>query len=152
MPELVPLNKLKDYVGQEMGVSDWLQIEQDRINAFADCTGDHQWIHVNPELAKKGPFGTTIAHGYLSLSLLVALSGGMRVLPAGTKMAINYGLNKVRFLTPVKVGSKIRNRSVLKSVEDKGGGRILFCTENTVEIEGEAKPALVAETLSMFFT
>ena len=152
MPELVPLDKLKDYVGKEMGISDWLKIEQDRINAFADCTGDHQWIHVNPELAKKGPFGTTIAHGYLSLSLLVQLSGGMKVLPAGTKMAINYGLNKVRFLTPVKVGSKIRNRAVLKAVEDKGGGRILFTTENTVEIEGEEKPALVAETLAMFFT
>jgi len=152
MPELVPLDKLKDYVGKEMGISDWLKIEQDRINAFADCTGDHQWIHVNPEMAKKGPFGTTIAHGYLSLSLLVQLSGGIKVLPAGTKMAINYGLNKVRFLTPVKVGSKIRNRSVLKSVEDKGGGRILMATENTVEIEGEDKPALVAETLSMFFT
>lgn len=152
MPELVPLDKLKEYVGKEMGVSDWLKIEQDRINAFADCTGDHQWIHVNPELAKKGPFGTTIAHGYLTLSLLVQLSGGMKVLPAGTKMAINYGLNKVRFLTPVKVGSRIRNRAVLKAVEDKGGGRILFTTENTVEIEGEEKPALVAETLSMFFT
>jgi acyl dehydratase len=152
MPELVPLDKLKEYVGKEMGISDWLKIEQDRINAFADCTGDHQWIHVNPELAKKGPFGATIAHGYLSLSLLVQLSGGMKVLPAGTKMAINYGLNKVRFITPVKVGSKIRNRSVLKSVEDKGGGRILFTTENTVEIEGEEKPALVAETLAMFFT
>ena len=152
MPELVPLDKLKEYVGKEMGISDWLKIEQDRINAFADCTGDHQWIHVNPELAKKGPFGATIAHGYLSLSLLVQLSGGMKVLPAGTKMAINYGLNKVRFLNPVKVGSKIRNRAVLKSVEDKGGGRILFITENTVEIEGEEKPALVAETLAMFFT
>jgi acyl dehydratase len=152
MPELVPLDKLKDYVGKEMGISDWLKIEQDRINSFADCTGDHQWIHVNPELAKKGPFGATIAHGYLSLSLLVQLSGGMKVLPAGTKMAINYGLNKVRFLTPVKVGSKIRNRAVLKAVEDKGGGRILFTTENTVEIEGEEKPALVAETLAMFFT
>lgn len=152
MAELVPLAKLKDYVGQEMGVSDWLPVKQDRVNQFADCTEDHQWIHVDPEKAKLGPFGGPIAHGFLTLSLLVKLSGGMRVIPAGTKMAINYGLNKVRFLTPVKVGSKIRNRSVLKEVQEKEGGRVLMAFENTIEIEGEAKPALVAETLTMFFT
>ena len=152
MPELVPLAKLQDYVGQEMGVSDWLQVKQDRVNQFADCTEDHQWIHVDPEKAKLGPFGGPIAHGFLTLSLLVKLSGGMRVIPAGTKMAINYGLNKVRFLTPVKVGAKIRNRSVLKEVQQKEGGRVLMAFENTIEIEGEAKPALVAETLTMFFT
>jgi len=101
---------------------------------FADCTDDHQWIHVNEDMAKNGPFGTTIAHGYLTLSLLPSLSPKDSVVPEGIKMAINYGMNKVRFLTPVKVGSKIRNTSVLKEVTDKGGGRILMCMENTVEI------------------
>ena len=103
-------------------------------------------------MAKQGPFGATIAHGYLTLSLLTRLSTGNRVIPQGIKMAINYGLNKVRFITPVKVGSKIRNTARLKEVTEKGGGRILMCTENTVEIEGEEKPAMVAESLAMFFT
>lgn len=150
--EAVPLEKLKEMVGQEIGQSDWIEIKQDRINQFADCTEDHQWIHVNEDMAKKGPFGTTIAHGYLTLSLLSRLSTGNRVIPQGIKMAINYGLNKVRFLTPVKVGSKIRNTATLKEVTEKGGGRILMCYENTIEIEGEEKPAMVAESLAMFFT
>ena len=149
---LVPLDKMQEYVGRELGVSEWMEIDQDRINRFADCTGDHQWIHVDPEKAKNGPFGTTIAHGYLTLSLLPALSPKDSVIPEGMKMAINYGLNKVRFLNPVKVGSRVRNRAVLKEVTDKGGGRILICTENTIEVEGEEKPACVAESLAMFFT
>jgi len=152
MAELAPVEKLKEYVGKEIGVSDWVQIGQDRINAFADCTDDHQWIHVNTEMAKKGPFKTTIAHGYLSLSLIPFLSAQNRVLPTGIKMAINYGLNKVRFINPVKVGSKIRNHAVLKELSQKEGGKILMTVENTIEIEGENKPALVAECLSMFFT
>ena len=150
--EAVPVEKLKEMVGEQMGQSDWLEVTQDRINQFADCTEDHQWIHVNVEMAEKGPFGAPIAHGYLTLSLLTRLSTGVRVVPEGIKMAINYGLNKVRFLTPVKVGSKIRNTSVLKEVTEKGGGRILMCMENTVEIEGEERPAMVAESLAMFFT
>jgi acyl dehydratase len=152
MPELVPIDRLKEYVGKEIGLSDWLHVTQERINAFADCTEDHQWIHVDTERAKKGPFGTTIAHGYLTLSFLPHFSAANRVLPAGIKMAINYGTNKVRFITPVKVGSKVRNHAVLKAIEDKGGGRILMTVENTIEIEGERKPALVAECLSLFFT
>jgi len=152
MPELIPVDKLKEYVGKEIGLSDWLQVTQERINTFADCTEDHQWIHVNPEMAKKGPFGTTIAHGYLTLSFLPYFSAANKVLPAGLKMAINYGANKVRFINPVKVGSKVRNHAVLKGIEDKGGGRIMMTVENTIEIEGEEKPALVAECLSMFFT
>jgi acyl dehydratase len=150
--EAVPIEKLQEMVGKELGVSKWVEVKQDRINAFADCTDDHQWIHVNEEMAKAGPFGTTIAHGYLTLSLLPSLTTEGVVVPEGIKMAINYGLNKVRFLNPVKVGSKVRNKAVLKDVTDKGGGRVLIATENTIEIEGEDKPAVVAESLAMFFT
>jgi len=152
MSESAVLHEIKSHIGKDLGVSDWVLIDQDRINAFADCTGDHQWIHVNPALAKEGLFGTTIVHGYLLLSLLVAMSDRITVVPADCKMVVNYGLNRVRFVTPVKVGSRIRNHAVLKQVEDKGSGRILVTIGNTVEIENEEKPALVAETLSMYFT
>lgn len=151
MAEGLTIDGLKDMVGKEIGLSDWLEIGQDRITAFAECTEDRQWIHVDPEAAKKGPFGTTIAHGYLTLSLLSYFNFQNNVYPTGIKMAVNYGLNKVRFINPVKVGSKVRNRAVLKEVTDKGGGRILMATENTLEIEGEDKPAMVAETLAMMF-
>jgi len=152
MAKVMSVEEMKKSVGQELGVSDWFEITQDRINQFADCTLDHQFIHVNEELARQGPFGTTIAHGYMNLALLSYFGAQTSLLPEGLKMAINYGLNKVRFLNPVKVNSRIRNRAVLKAVEDKGGGRVLVTTENTVEIEGEQKPALVAESLAMFFT
>lgn len=152
MVEAVPLEKLKEYVGQEVGLSDWLEITQERVNAFADSTDDHQWIHVNEQMAKQGPFGATIAHGYLTLSLLSFFGASNKYVPAGIKMAINYGLNKVRFINPVPVGSKIRNRAVLKDVTEKAGGRILMTTESTIEIEGQEKPAMVAESLAMFFT
>ncbi|HXZ90955.1 MAG TPA: MaoC family dehydratase [Candidatus Dormibacteraeota bacterium] len=152
MSRIVLFDELKEHLGTEM-VSDWFQIDQDRINAFADCTGDHQWIHVDPELAKKGMYGTTIAHGNLTLSLTLFPTSGMGVMvPVGSKMTLNYGYNKVRFLSPVKAGSRIRSHAVLKQVEDKGEGRILVTTEYTVEIEGQKKPALVAEILSMFLT
>ncbi len=149
---MVPLDQLKDWVGKDLGVSQWVLIDQDKVNAFADCTGDQQWIHVNQEMAKNGPFGTTIAHGYLTLSLLPVLNPKDQVIPEGIKMAINYGLNKVRFINPVKVGKKVRNKAVLKEITEKSGGRILICTENTIEIEGEDKPACIAETLALFFT
>ncbi|HUT52686.1 MAG TPA: MaoC family dehydratase [bacterium] len=152
MAKLMSVDEMKASVGKEVGVTQWFQIDQKRINAFADCTEDHQFIHVDEELAKKGPFGTTIAHGYLTLSLLSYFGAQNALLPAGLKMAVNYGLNKLRFINPVKVNKRIRNRAVLKSVEDKGGGRVLVTTENTVEIEGEDKPAMVAESLAMFFT
>ncbi len=151
MARAVTVDKLKEMVGQEIGLSDWLQINQDRINAFAECTEDRQWIHVDQEMAKNGPFGTTIAHGYLTLSMLSYFNFQNNVFPSGIKMAVNYGLNKVRFLNPIPVGSKIRNRAVLKEVTDKGGGRLLMITENTVEIEGQEKPAMVAESLAMLF-
>ena len=152
MAKMMSVDEMKNSLGQEIGVSDWFQIDQKRINEFADATEDHQFIHVDEEMAKNGPFGATIAHGYLTLSLLSYFSAQTALLPEGMKMAINYGLNKVRFLTPVKVGSKVRNRAVLKDVQEKGGGRVLITTENTVEIEGEDKPAMVAESLAMFFT
>jgi acyl dehydratase len=141
-----------EQVGQELGVSDWLTIDQDRINRFADCTGDHQWIHVDVAKAQKySPFGTTIAHGYLTLSLLASAELGLDVVPGKVASAINYGLDKVRFLTPVKVGSRIRNRVALVSAEPQDKGRLLLKLQNTVEIDGESKPALIAETLVLLF-
>jgi len=138
--------EVKAMVGQELGVGDWVEVDQDRINGFADATGDHQWIHVDPERAAQGPFGTTIAHGYLTLSLIPSLGGGG--LPVtGAKMGINYGLDRLRFITPVKVGSRVRARRKLLEVKE-GEGFVQLKVEVTVEIEGEDKPACVAETLS----
>ncbi len=150
MLECVSLEELKRRVGCPLGVSGWLAVDQDRINRFADCTGDHQWIHVDPEMAAKGPFGRTIAHGFLVLSLIPYFSFEHGVVPEGATMAINYGLNKVRFVSPVPVGSRIRDVMTLTGVEDKGG-RVLVTTTHSIELEGEAKPACVAETLAMFF-
>lgn len=150
--EVLPVDELKKRVGKEIGVSDWLPIDQKRINAFADATMDYQWIHVDEEAAAKGPFRKTIAHGYLTISLLPYFSSGISVIPEGTMMAINYGMNKLRFVNPVPVNSKIRDRMSLTNVEEKGGGRILVTTTHTIEIEGADKPAAIAETLSMFFT
>ena len=138
-------------VGQELAVSDWVEVDQARIDAFAACTGDHQWIHVDVERAKAGPFGATIAHGFLTLSLLPHMTGGVWARGLGLEATLNYGLDKVRFLTPVRAGSRLRNRLKLASVEEKGAGRTLLGFENTVEIDGEAKPALVATTLAMAF-
>jgi len=145
------VKEMKELIGKEVSVGDWLEVTQDRINQFADCTGDHQWIHVDLEKAAKGPFGKPIAHGFLTLSLLPALQPGTRFSIKGAKMGINYGLNKVRFLSPVPVGSRIRIRSVLSGVEEKEGGRVLFTYTNTIEIEGSEKPACVAETLSLVY-
>lgn len=151
MVEALPLTKMKERVGQELGTSDWIEIDQDRINKFADCTGDHQWIHVDEKMAAQGPFGTTIAHGFLSLSLIPYLSADNMVIPEGTAMAINYGLNKVRFINPIKVNSKVRDKAVLSNVEEKSGDRVLVTVTHTIEIENEEKPAAVAEALAMFF-
>jgi acyl dehydratase len=138
------------YVGKELGVSRWVTIEQDRIDRFAECTGDHQWIHVDVERARReSPLGSTIAHGYLSASMLAQFTFEVLVEPAGITKAINYGIDKLRFLHPVKPGARIRDRVVLKSVEDKGNGQWLVVTENTVEIDGEPKPALIATTLAV---
>ena len=136
-------------VGQEVGVSDWITIDQDRINAFADCTEDHQFIHIDPEAAAKTPFGGTIAHGFLTLSLMSQMSYQAAPVLQGVAMGVNYGFDKLRFLQPVRAGSKVRGRFKLLSAEDKGGGRWLIKTEVAVEIEGSEKPALIAEWLGM---
>ncbi|MPW10199.1 MaoC family dehydratase [Paraburkholderia sp. CNPSo 3155] len=136
-------------VGRELGVSNWVVVDQARIDAFAACTGDRQWIHVDVERAKRqSPFGGTIAHGYLTLSLLAALAIEIGVIPKDAAAGLNYGLDKVRFMTPVKAGARVRSRVTLISVEKKGGGLIVK-TMNELQIDGEEKPALVAEALAM---
>lgn len=150
MFEMVPVEKLKTMIGQDNGTSDWVLIDQAKVNLFADATDDHQWIHVDVENAKKGPFGGTIAHGFLVLSLTPLFSSSGKYLPEGMKMVLNYGMNKVRFISPVPVGSRVRSKMVLSGVEEKDGGRLLVTTTHTIEIEGQEKPACIAETLAMF--
>ena len=150
MFELVSVEKMKQMIGQDNGPSDWVLIDLERINRFADATDDHQWIHVDVEQAKNGPFGSTIAHGFLTLSLIPLFSSSGKYLPEGMKMAVNYGLNKVRFIDPVLVGSRVRSRMVISAVEEKEPGRLLITTTHTIEIEGQDKPACVAESLAMF--
>ena len=150
MAGLVPADTLKDYIGKDMGESDWLVVDQDRINQFADATLDHQFIHVDSEKATP-LFGSTIAHGFLSLSLMAGMPAP-QVAPENMTMAFNYGLDRVRFLTPVNVGSKVRTKAKLISVDDKGDGRYLVKNEVTMEIEGQEKPAYIAESLTMYVT
>ena len=141
---------LGERVGEVLGTSEWTEIDQSTVNQFADCTGDQQWIHVDVERAKKqSPFGGPVAHGYLTLSLLASMSMKMGVVPEDTAAALNYGLDKVRFLAPVLVGSRVRLHTKLVSFEKKDNGQYLMKTENTMEIEGAEKPALIAETLAM---
>ena len=144
------LGTLREFVGRELGVSHWMSVDQERIDAFAACTGDHQWIHVDVERARReSPFGGTVAHGYLTLSLAAALAMDMGLVPADAKAGLNYGLDKVRFIAPVRAGARVRNRLVLLSAENKGSGRVLITTQSTLQIEGEEKPALIAEILAM---
>ncbi len=138
----------QDRVGQEIGVSDWFTVDQDRITAFADATEDHQWIHLDQDRAAAGPFGTTIAHGFLTLSLIPHLAPALEV--PGAKMAINYGLDRLRFINPVPAGSRIRARTKLVSVDDVPGG-LHVKSEVTIELEGSEKPAAVAETLTRYY-
>jgi acyl dehydratase len=134
----------------EIGATDWLTVDQSRIDRFAACTDDNQWIHVDPERARReSPLGSTIAHGYLTLSLLARFTYESGVIPPDASSALNYGLDKVRFVTPVKVGARIRDRVALLEAVAKAPGRMLIKTRHTVEIEGEEKPALVAESLAM---
>jgi acyl dehydratase len=141
---------LASLAGQEVGVSDWVEITQDRINKFADATGDHQWIHVDVERARNEmPGGKTIAHGYLTLSLIPWLSGGMLRVDGVTR-GINYGSNKVRFTNMVPVGSRVRARQKLVSVEPRSGGMQLT-NEITIEIDGQQRPACIAETISLIY-
>ncbi len=149
--KLVPAEELLGMAGTKIGVSDWLTIEQDRINAFADCTEDHQFIHIDEEAAAKTPFGGTIAHGFLTLSMLVKLCEDLSVQPEGILMGVNYGMNKVRFLAPVRAGKRVRAHVEIAAVEQKDANRILVTQNITVEIEGEETPALIAEWLGMSF-
>ena len=149
MKKRLTIEIIRELVGNEIGLSDWMEITQERIDVFAEATDDRQWIHVNPLKAKFGPFHKTIAHGFLILSLLVHLTSQIELLQYKIKMIANVGLNRVRFISPVPVGSKIRNRCVLKSVEIKSEGKFTITIDNTVEIEGKEKPALVAEVLAL---
>ncbi|KAF0808985.1 acyl dehydratase MaoC [Alcanivorax sp. S71-1-4] len=150
---IVEPTELHRYVGQDLGASEWFQIDQDRINAFADATLDHQFIHVNPEQAKATPFGTTIAHGYLTVSLLPYLQSTIDgfLLPKGLKMGMNYGFDKLRFMAPVKVGKRIRARAKLLEAAERKPGQWLLKLEYVIDIEGEEKPAMIAEWLVMYF-
>ncbi|WP_373185098.1 MaoC family dehydratase [Halopseudomonas sp.] len=147
----VPVSELTSYIGKDLGHSEWMTIDQERVNQFADCTGDHQFIHIDEEKAKQTPFGGTIAHGFLSLSLLPTLSAGLLIRPEGLKMAVNYGLDSLRFIQPVRVGSRVRLQSTVLDVTEKKPGQWLIKARSTLEIEGSEKPAFIAEALSLYF-
>ena len=143
------LDELRAAVGTEVGPGPWMDVTQERIDKFADATGDHQWIHVDPDRAASGPFGGTIAHGFLSLSLIPALTDGLTTVD-GVTMGVNYGLNKVRFPAPVPVGSRVRGRVELLSVDDVPGG-LQLTSRVTVERDGGDKPPCVAETVTRLY-
>ena len=148
--EEVTLSTVHQFVGKELGATDWLTIEQERIDLFAECSDDHQWIHCDPQLAEKdSPFGCTVAHGYLTLSLVTKFQGDLGVYPVDAKQMLNYGVNKVRFLQPVRVGDRVRDRVTLQSVEVKDSGACLLTLANVIEIEGSSTPAMVAEILAL---
>ena len=151
MAKKLTFKRLKEFTGKEVGLSEWMEITQDRINSFADCTEDNQWIHVDQEKARKSPLKGTVAHGYLLLSLLPYFNIQNEFFSLNYKMAVNYGLYRVRFIKAVKAGSRIRNRAVLREVTKRGFRQILLLSENTIEIEGEEKPAMVAETLALIY-
>jgi acyl dehydratase len=144
------LDELKQLAGTDLGQTGWLEITQQRIGTFADATGDHQWIHVDLEKAAAGPFGTTIAHGYLTLSLVIPLFGELLAVK-GVSMGINYGLNKVRFPAPVPVGAKIRLAARFGAIEDAGVNAVQAVVDFTIEVEGSEKPACVAQALYRYY-
>jgi acyl dehydratase len=144
------IETLERFVGRELGVSRWFEVGQDRIQQFADCTGDHQWIHVDVERARRESlYGTTIAHGYLTLAMIPNFSKDVGVVPPGVSQSYNYGSDRVRFMAPVPAGARLRGRIELLSIDRKQPGRLLLKTRQTVEIEGGDKPALVAELLTL---
>ncbi|GAB6388380.1 MaoC family dehydratase [Stutzerimonas marianensis] len=151
MPQ-VPAAQLKDYIGKELGRSEWFTVDQTRVDQFAECTGDHQFIHVDPEKAAQTPFGGTIAHGFLSLSLMPMLMGDLLVTPEGTRMGVNYGLDSLRFIQPVRVGSRVRLAVTLLDAYEKNPGQWLLKARAVMEIEGVEKPAYIAETLALCIT
>jgi len=149
---IASLDEIRARIGSEIAVSTWLTVDQQRIDAFADATEDRQFIHTDSAAAARTPFGGTIAHGFLTLSLLSRMGAEAMLIPAGLKMAVNYGLDRVRFLAPVKSGKRVRGRFILDSVEEKAPGQVLMRHTVTVEIEGEEKPALTAIWLGLIFT
>src|SRR3954462_12755165 len=149
---LASLDEIRSRIGEEIGVSSWLTVDQSRIDAFAEATEDRQFIHLDPDAAAQTPFGGTIAHGFLSLSLLSRMGAEAMLFPPGLKMAVNYGLDRVRFLAPVKSGKRVRGRFTLDSVEEKAPGQWLLRHTVTVQIEDEEKPALTAAWLGLMFT
>ena len=149
---IATLNEIHSKVGQPVGSSDWIEVGQDRITAFADATDDHQFIHVDPVAAAAVGFGGTIAHGFLSLSLLSRMAADVMLIPDSARMAVNYGLDRVRFLAPVKAGKRVRGYFTLDGVDEKAPGQLLIRQTVSVEIEGEDKPALTAQWLGLIFT
>ena len=145
------LTDIKNRIGEEVGVSDWITVGQDRIHAFADATEDRQFIHIDPAAAAQTPFGGTIAHGFLTLSLLSRMATDAMLIPEGVRMAVNYGLDRVRFLAPVRSGKRVRGRFILDAIEEKAPGQVLLRHIVMVEIEGEEKPALTAVWLGLMF-
>jgi acyl dehydratase len=144
------LRTIADFVGRPLGVTDWVVVEQKRIDQFAECTDDHQWIHVDVErAAREGAFGSTVAHGYLTLALLARFTYEAGLIPVDASQAFNYGLDRVRFITPVRAGARVRDRVTLLSAEERGPGRVLVKAQHTIEIDGEDKPAMVADVLAM---
>ena len=143
--------RLKKMAGQEVGLSDWTEITQNMIDAFADCTDDRQWIHVDEKRAGLDPQGGTVAHGFLLLSLLPHFNIRNQVFASKFRMAVNYGLNRVRFVVPVKAGCRVRNRALLKKVERRGFRKVLVTVDNSLEVEGQDKPAMVAEVLALIY-
>ncbi len=137
-------------VGQEIGLTEWMTVDQERVDAFARATDDLNPLHVDPEWAGSGPFGGTVAHGFLTLSMLASFAYEIGLAPDGIDYGVNYGLERVRFMAPVPVGSRIRNRTTLKAVEPKGNGRYVVRTRNVIEVEGSPRPAMVAEWLNMY--
>jgi len=148
---LVPIREIEARVGEEVGHSGWLVVGQDRINAFADSTEDRQFIHIDPEAAAQTPFGGTVAHGFFTLSLLSRMAAEAMLVPDSVKMVVNYGLDRVRFLAPVRSGKRVRGHFILAAVEEKAPGQVLLRHDVSVEIEGEDKPALSAHWLTLVF-
>lgn len=146
---IVSFDDLPELAGKDLGYTDYLEITQEQVNTFADATNDHQWIHTDPEKAKDGPFGATIAHGFLTLSLIIPLWGELFDVE-GVTTKVNYGLDRVRFTSPVAVGSKVRLHSTIEKVTEVKGG-VQIKTNNTIEIEGQERPAVVAEFLARFY-
>ena len=149
---IATLDEIRGKIGQPIGSSDWITVDQSRIDAFAETTEDRQFIHVDPEAAAQTPFGGTVAHGFLSLSLLSRMAADVMLVPDTTLIAVNYGLDRVRFIAPVRSGKRVRGHFTLAAIEDKAPGQYLFHHDVTVEIEDEPKPALTARWLGLIFT